>query len=215
MLGLINIARMEDEKRGNFFEEYFSMMEKSMNKLDDTLKEILDYSRNARQDLTVERIDVRKLLEDNLERMQYMPGSSQIVKHINIEEESPLYADKYRLSVIFNNIISNAIKYYDEQKENPFLRVNIVVKKDNVRMEFEDNGIGIDQEYLSKVFDMFFRATQNNDGAGLGLYIVQEAVEKLQGTVVIKSKIRKGTTFIIEIPNYSEVPVSEEKVNVS
>lgn len=203
VLGLINLARMEDEKRGNFFNEYFGMMETSMNKLDETLKEILDYSRNARQDLTVEKIDIRKLLMDNLEKMQYMPGSAQIVKDIHIEEQCPLYSDKYRISVIFNNIISNAIKYYDEYKEKPFLRISIDVKSDKAHIEFEDNGIGIDKEYVTKVFDMFFRATHNNDGAGLGLYIVQEAVDKLKGTVVIKSHIRKGTTFIIDIPNFS------------
>ena len=83
----------------------------------------------------------------------------------------------------------------------PFLRISIVVEQDQAHMEFEDNGIGIEKEYVSKVFDMFFRATHHNDGAGLGLYIVQEAVEKLEGRVTIKSHIRKGTTFIIDIPN--------------
>lgn len=201
VLGLINIARMEDEKQGNFFTDYFRMMETSMHKLDETLKEILDYSRNARQDLTIEKIEINKLLSDNLERMQFMPGSDQIVKNIDIREHHPLLSDRYRLSVIFNNIVSNAIKYYDKNKPTPFLRVLIEVKADTVHMEFEDNGIGIDQEYLNKVFDMFFRATQNNEGAGLGLYIVQEAVEKLKGSVVIHSEIYKGTTFMIDIPN--------------
>jgi signal transduction histidine kinase len=211
VLGLINLARLEDEKKGSSFNDYFGMMEQSIHKLDDTLKEILDYSRNARQDLTIELIDINKLLKDNLERMQYMPGSSLIIKDINIDEQSPLYSDKYRLSVIFNNIISNAIKYYDEHKPDPFLRIKMVISKEKVHMEFEDNGIGIDPEYLSKVFDMFFRATQNDEGAGLGLYIVQEAVEKLRGTVEIKSQLRSGTTFIIDIPNFS--PVSSSLLN--
>lgn len=204
VLGLINLARMEDEKRGNNFNDYFSMMEQSIHKLDDTLKEILDYSRNARQDLTIEQIDINQLVNDNLERMQYMPGSSLIVKDIRIDDAVPLFSDKYRLSVVFNNIISNAIKYYDGHKSDPYLRITIAIREDNVHMEFEDNGIGIDPEYLNKVFDMFFRATPNNEGAGLGLYIVQEAVEKLKGTVQIKSELRKGTTFTIDIPNYPE-----------
>lgn len=215
VLGLINLARMEDEKRGNTFNDYFGMMEQSIHKLDDTLKEILDYSRNARQDLTIEQIDINKLLTDNLERMQYMPGSSLIVKDIKVDEKYPLYSDKYRLSVVFNNIISNAIKYYDEHKKDPFLRISVEIRKDKVHMEFEDNGIGIDPEYLSKVFDMFFRATQNNEGAGLGLYIVQEAVEKLKGHVEIKSKLRRGTTFIIDIPNFYPVNTEAKKKIIS
>ena len=82
-------------------------------------------------------------------------------------------------------------------------------------MEFEDNGIGIDPEYLNKVFDMFFRATPNNEGAGLGLYIVQEAVDKLKGSVQIKSALRKGTNFIIDIPNYPERVKQQQKLQVN
>jgi signal transduction histidine kinase len=201
VLGLINIARIEDDKRGNPFKEYFNMMENSMVKLDDTLKEILDYSRNSRQELTLEEIDMQKLLDDNLEKMQFMPGSASINKEIYIRQDTPFYSDKYRVSVIFNNLISNAIKYFDPHKEQSTLRITIDVTKDRAHLEFQDNGIGIDKQYQEKIFNMFFRATQNAEGAGLGLYIVQEAVEKLKGTIVIKSEIRVGTTFIIEIPN--------------
>ena len=201
VLGLINVARLEDEKRGNFFNDYFGMIEKSMLKLDETLQEILDYSRNARQELKIEKIDIHEVLSDNLEKMQFIPGSSNIVKEINIDQDCPLYSDKYRISVIFNNLISNAIKYYDPYKEQPLLSITITVNKEMAHMEFSDNGIGIDKEYQDKVFNMFFRATQHSDGAGLGLYIVQEAVEKLRGTVVINSEVRKGTTFVIDIPN--------------
>ena len=201
VLGLINLARMEDEKQGNTFKDYFNMMETSMHKLDETLKEILDYSRNSRQELCIEKIDIQQLLDDNLEKMQFMPGSSSIDKQINIREDAPLYSDKYRISVIFNNLISNAIKYYDPVKEHPTLNITIEVTKERARLEFQDNGIGIDKEYQDKIFNMFFRATQLSEGAGLGLYIVQEAVEKLKGTIVIDSELRRGTTFTIDIPN--------------
>jgi len=202
VLGLVNLAKLEDGKRDNFFSGYFKMMEDSMHRLDETLKEILDYSRNARQDLTLEKTDLKKIITDNLERMQYMPGATRIAKDIVIDEQAPLYSDKYRIAVIVNNLVSNAIKYYDPTKEEPFLRIFIQVNKDHAVMEFEDNGIGIANEYLNKVFDMFFRATQNNEGAGLGLYIVQEAVAKLKGEIKIHSELKQGTTFRIEIPNY-------------
>ena len=207
VLGLINLARMEDRKQGNIFKDYFNMMETSMNKLDETLKEILDYSRNARQELSIEKIDLKQLLEDNLEKMQFMPGSSNIDKQINIHEEAPLYSDKYRIGVIFNNLISNAIKYHDATKEHPSLNITINVTRERAKFEFQDNGVGIDKEYQDKIFNMFFRATQISEGAGLGLYIVQEAVDKLRGTIAINSQIRRGTTFTIDIPN--SVPVTK------
>jgi signal transduction histidine kinase len=215
VLGLVNLAKAEDDTRDNYFSEYFKMMETSIHKLDETLKEILDYSRNARQDLTLEQIDVKKSITDNLERMQYMPGSSQIVKDVVIDQQAPFYSDRYRISVIVNNLISNAIKYYDPEKENPYIRVFIQVNSESAVLEFEDNGIGIDEEYIAKVFDMFFRATQNNEGAGLGLYIVQEAVYKLKGTINIKSNIKEGTTFRIELPNFTPGSPQVTKANVN
>jgi signal transduction histidine kinase len=105
--------------------------------------------------------------------------------------------------VIVNNLISNAIKYYDTSKKEPFLEIFVQVNKNRAVIEFKDNGIGIDQEYVTKVFDMFFRATQNNNGAGLGLYIVKEAIIKLNGTIKIDSKLNEGSTFRIEMPNYT------------
>jgi signal transduction histidine kinase len=201
VLGLVNLAKVEDQNRDNFFSQYFRMMENSIHKLDETLKEILDYSRNARKELTIEKIDVHKIVSENLERMQYMPGAQDIRKEVIIDEQSPFYSDKYRLSFIVNNLISNAIKYHDPDKAEPFLQITIVTRRNKAVMEFKDNGIGIDENHLTRVFDMFFRATHKNDGAGLGLYIVKEAVEKLNGDIKIVSKLGQGTTFTIEIPS--------------
>jgi signal transduction histidine kinase len=202
VLGLINLAKMEDDKHGNMFTTYFGMMERSIHKLDDTLKEILEYSRNARKELTIEEVDLAKLIADNLERMQYIPGSESIRKDVNLTVSAPFHADAYRISVIFNNLISNAIKYSDPQKDDPFLRMDIMVDERNAVFLIEDNGIGIAKEYISKVFDMFFRATMQKDGAGLGLYIVKETVDKLHGRINIESEPRVGTLFKIELPNF-------------
>ena len=67
---------------------------------------------------------------------------------------------------------------------------------------FEDNGIGVPKELLEKVFNMFFRANDRSDGAGLGLYIVKETVNKLNGTINMSSEVGEGTVFEIDIPNH-------------
>lgn len=201
VLGLLNLAKMEDQKLGNTFSVYLQMMEKSIHKLDETLKEILDYSRNARKELCIERIHIRQIISDNLEKMQYMPGAELIEKTVDIEREDEFFSDPYRLSVIMNNLISNAIKYSDSHKENPFMRVDVSFIGGKMLLVFEDNGIGIDEAYVSRVFDMFFRATMQKEGAGLGLYIVKETVDKLQGRIEVTSRRGQGTRFTIEIPN--------------
>jgi signal transduction histidine kinase len=202
VLGLLDLAKHENQQENSStLDQYFAMMESSIHKLDETVKEILDYSRNARQNLTIEQIDLKKLIEDNFEKMQFMPGSQLIQREIHISDRYPFYSDHYRLSVILNNLISNSIKYYDAGKEKPFIHISAVVTKDKAVLEFEDNGIGIEDKFSAKVFDMFFRATEKNKGAGLGLYIVREAVEKLKGTITMQSEVGKGTRFTIELPN--------------
>jgi signal transduction histidine kinase len=211
VLGLINLARMEDSKQGNVFGSYFDMMERSIHKLDDTLKEILEYSRNSRQKLAIEEVDVARIIADNLERMQYIPGSEKLRKDLNINVSSPFFSDAYRISVIFNNLISNAIKYSDSGKEDSFLKIDIDITEEKAIFRIEDNGIGIAREYISKVFDMFFRATMQKEGAGLGLYIVKETIEKLHGKISVESEPRSGTSFLIELPNFKTfTPPTEE-----
>ena len=142
------------------------------------------------------------MIADHFEKMQFMPGSRVIAREVSIQEHYPFYSDPYRLSVILNNLISNAIKYHDPVKDTPMIRITGEIQKNNVTLSFEDNGIGIEERYQPKVFEMFFRATEKNKGAGLGLYIVKEAVDKLKGEVKIESVIGKGTCFRITIPNY-------------
>jgi signal transduction histidine kinase len=177
------------------------MMEHSIQKLDETLKEILDYSRNARQELDLQLIDIRKVVNDSISRLQYMEGSSEVSKTIDIIGDSPLYSDAYRLVVIFSNLLSNSIKYRDQKNGQSAVHFHIELEKDKLMIRVQDNGIGISPDYVPKIFNMFYRATERSEGAGLGLYIVRETVQKLGGTIAVKSEIGIGTTFEIEIPN--------------
>ncbi|HYI78238.1 MAG TPA: response regulator, partial [Chryseolinea sp.] len=94
VLGLLNLAKMNDTREE--LNQYFEMMEHSIQKLDNTLKEILDYSRNARKDIEIKQINIREIIDDSIERLQYMEGSENVVKTTNIIEQSPLFSDAYR-----------------------------------------------------------------------------------------------------------------------
>lgn len=210
VLGLLDLAKNEGDTI--VIHQYHDMMKSSVCKLDDTLKEILEYARNARQGLLIDEIDFRKAINDNFERVQFMPGYERIRKEIQVEGETHFFSDHYRLSLILNNLISNGIKYADPSKDEPFIRIAIRVDAEKASMTFVDNGIGIERDYLEKVFNMFFRATEKNDGAGLGLYIVKEAVEKLCGTIQLDSQLGVGTTFRIDLPNMIHEPKDQFEV---
>jgi signal transduction histidine kinase len=103
--------------------------------------------------------------------------------------------------MIFNNIVANAVRYRDHWKEDCYLEINIVSTNENATIRFMDNGIGIADEYVDKIFKMFFRASADSKGSGLGLYIVKSAVDKLGGTIEVSSALGKGTMFTMTVPN--------------
>ncbi|HMJ68858.1 MAG TPA: ATP-binding protein [Cyclobacteriaceae bacterium] len=201
VLGLVTIARMEDKKTEKPTENLFNMIEHSIHRLDDTLKEILDYSRNARTETAITEVQLEFLFNDSLERLKYLKGFDRIDKQIHIEGDMPVYCDAYRLSIIFQNLISNSIKYQDVEKPQSFIKIIAEVTEEDIRIQFSDNGMGIREEYLPRIFSMFFRATERSEGAGLGLYIVKESVMKLGGEITLDSTYNEGSTFNIRLPN--------------
>lgn len=201
VLGLLNISRKEVENKdyGRLL-EYFGMMSASIEKLDNTLKEIVDYSKNARVEVKIEKIELYECLQECIEKLSFLEGAKEIKKEIIIDGGNIIYCDSDRLNVILINIISNAIKYRDINKEEKKLSITVHSYPYKTSISIQDNGVGIFSNYVDKVFDMFYRASDKSNGAGLGLYIVKETVEKLGGKISIDSEIETGTTVEIDIP---------------
>ncbi len=200
ILGLINIIKSENPGTPNAFTPYIAMIEQSITRLDEIIQEILNYSHNTRDALQQEDIDIHTLVNQTMEKLKHLPGSKDVTITVDIAEGMWIYSDRQRLTIIFNNLISNAIKYRDESKQKHFLNIRVVVE-DPVVIFFEDNGVGIASGYFDKIFEMFFRGSEKSDGAGLGLYIVKETVEKLNGSISLVSTIGEGSTFKIVLPN--------------
>lgn len=200
VLGLLNLARHDlISSNTDQYDNYFSMMEGSIYRLDDTLKEIIDYSRNSRTEIKRELLDLRELVEESFQNLIYVKGADAIEKKIILEGSPLVYSDRLRLSVVLNNLLSNAIKYRDVEKSINYITVRLQTHH-HLYITISDNGIGIRPEYLMRIFDMFFRATEKSDGSGLGLYIVKETIEKMEGTIAIHSELGVETTFSLTLP---------------
>ena len=115
-----------------------------------------------------------------------------------MKQDKPFFADRWRLKVMLNNIISNSIRY--RNGKDPVVEVNVEVSDKQASVEIQDNGRGISKEHLSNVCKMFYRATDDGPGSGLGLYIVKETIEKLNGSLNIDSEVGKGTKVRLQIP---------------
>ena len=99
------------------------------------------------------------------------------------------------------NLVSNAIKFCDLSKEQPILEIKVRQMNNNVHLCIRDNGVGIVKEQQGKVYDMFYRAHKSADGSGIGLYIVKEAINKLNGQIILNSEEAKYTQFDVFLPN--------------
>ncbi len=110
--------------------------------------------------------------------------------------QTPSLLSPSLLTIIFSNLIENAILFRKE-KDNAFIRITSSQSDDLVIVTIEDNGIGIEKEYLEKVFDLYFRGTERSKGNGIGLYLVKKAVTILNGTIEVISQFEVGTTFKI------------------
>lgn len=180
---------------------FSKLQAQSLKKLDNFINEILHYSRNSRLKIEPVEISALKLIESVVSPFIIMEEYKQVKFDYIIEGGSRFYTDKQRLEVVLNNLVSNAFKYRNPHHPRQFIRVSIYIKPKLVTIKVTDNGIGIKPEYHQQIFDMFFRATDNNSGSGLGLYIVKESLKKLKGRIDLKTEYGKGSEFIIDIPN--------------
>ncbi len=204
ILGLINITTkdLEGKQEHNPLAmlERLGMLKTSATKLDNFIDDILNYSRNARIEPESNEINFEELVNDVNSNFKFLEGPEIDFKVI-MENNAKFVTDKKRLSIILNNIISNAYKYSDGAKDNCFINVIFNCDADKATIIVKDNGIGISTEDKDKIFDMFYRSTSRSTGSGLGLYIVKEAVEKLNGSYSVESDLGVGTEIRLEIPN--------------
>jgi signal transduction histidine kinase len=115
-------------------------------------------------------------------------------------EQIILLTDPSRLKVILNNLISNAYKYHRFDQADPYISFSARRNHNRVVIKIADNGSGIEPDYHQKIFEMFFRASIKSEGSGLGLYIVKETLQKMNGTIWVESTPGKGSAFTFAIP---------------
>ena len=198
VLGLINLSKSETKEPNLML--YLDMMASSIVKLDKFIKDLIHFSRNTRKDVFISRVDFEKVISEGVDDLRYMEDADKVRLEKNIDP-AVFWSDENRIGTIFNNLISNSVKYHNFSNDDPWIKINVRFHNEKAVIEVKDNGIGIDAGHLDKIFDMFYRATEQSQGSGLGLYIVKEMVRKVNGTIRVESEKGKGTTFIIELPD--------------
>lgn len=180
-------------------DNYLHLVINSIDRLDNTIQDILEYSRNSRKSLEIEYFNIEEIVKNIYEDIKFSTD-----KHINFSINTNgnpfVSSDKARCNTILKNIISNAVKYRRNDIDNPSVSFELKQTPQTITFIITDNGEGISQDKLQKVFEMFYRASNQSYGTGLGLYIVKEMVDKMKGEITLNSEINVGTTITVHIP---------------
>jgi len=198
LLGLIEISQRTDDVEE--IKHCLKMMKMRVTDLDSFIKDIIDYSRNTRQEVQKETFSLLELAKEVTDGLKFGTGMEEIFIKYQIDPLLSVTTDRSRLKVVFNNLIGNALKYCNPQKEDQLISIAANIEGERLKVLIEDNGIGIAPEHQPKIFDMFYRASEKSKGSGLGLYIVKETLDKLNGKIAVSSTLGSGTVFRLEIP---------------
>jgi signal transduction histidine kinase len=198
--GLIQVYQLSDNLPEK--DKLVGMMQDRVAKLDKFIHTIIDYSRNARSEITRKSVNLYSLIEEIWSDLSYMPGWSQVQLQNNLPSHWIITSDEDRLRIVLSNLISNAIVYRNDRTERQsFVNVKGWQEKGQWVLQLSDNGQGISEEHLSHIFEMFYRAHRESKGSGLGLYIVKETLDRLKGTITCQSTYGEGTQFSMVVPD--------------
>lgn len=197
--GIINVARLEGLDAKAF--HYLDMIERSTDKLNDFVSNIINYYQNNQSDELMETIDCEMLADEIFERYRHYEGAERITFRKELSKVGEFRSDAHRIRMVLNNLVSNAIRFSDPKKHESFIDLSIVQNKEKAVFRVSDNGIGIAPEIMPGIFDMFFTHGDKRLGTGIGLYIAKQAVQKLGGNISVTGELNKGTRFTFEIPN--------------
>lgn len=167
----------------------FAHIETTLEKMEQLITDVLNYSSLSIN--TSEKLDINlNNLVNELFTILYIPDHIEI-KIINT---LPIIkGDKTKLQQLFQNLISNAVKFID--KEKGYIVINVEDLKSHYKFSIKDNGIGINKKFHDKIFKIFHALNKNKDSTGIGLSIVKKIVDLHEGKIWLDSETGIGTTF--------------------
>lgn len=200
---ILNELELEPEKRKKLTQEVeecqtsLDFIRKSVEKMGLLMGGLLQFSRSGRVNMTKEILDMNQLITAVLQGFEFRIHQKGI--KIELQDLPACIGDKTLLVQLFSNLIDNALKYQNREREGEII-ISGTTKADQSIYQIKDNGIGISPEYYEKIFDIFHKLNQNSKGEGLGLSIVHRIIERHNGKIWVESVEGEGTTFFVALP---------------
>ncbi|MDB5086083.1 MAG: hypothetical protein JWR09_77 [Mucilaginibacter sp.] len=196
LTGLVSV--LEREKDISKISNYTTMMRESIQLQDQHIQDVLHTIRND-SGTNAELCNLGVIVSDVISQNSFFAEGKK-VKFLSELEVWEIKCNITNLKTVFNNLISNAIKYADFSKPEQWIKVRSYKNDKRCVIEIEDNGIGIKPDQRGSIFNKYFKSGINKKSTGLGLYFTKQAIEDMNGTITVRSLLGGGTSFIVSLP---------------
>ncbi len=165
------------------------LIESTLEKMEILISDILSYSSIDSDKSENRKVDINSVIDD-IKQIHFIPDNISII----VNNQLPIvFGERAKLQQLFQNLISNAIKFND--KEKGIITIDFMEKKSFYQFSIKDNGLGIEKKYHDKIFKIFHSLNKSKDSSGIGLSIVKKIVDLYQGEIWLESELNEGTTF--------------------
>lgn len=204
-LGVVEVKDPDAQK-------FFTMILDRTTVLDAVLKNLINIVEVIEGDINAQELNLTEITDEVIRELNEERDLSPINFKINIGEIVNYYNDFKLIKTIIFNILDNSVKYRKANFDSHIFLDISLDKDSNLLIKNIDNGLGISPEIMPKIFDMFYRGSDESKGSGLGLYTVRKIVAKLNGSLKIDSKVNYSTTVNISIPSFPEAPLGPKEI---
>ena len=200
------LRMMQEKQAGDRIEDYTTPIERSLQRIHgmrSLIMDLLDFTkiRLERKEEKIQDVDLAEVASEAIITVQPYAIQMDVNINLNVKSDVIIIADPYDMEIVFNNLISNAVKY---NKMGGKAEITIDSSENDAIIIFSDTGIGITKDDTENLFTEFVRIknekTRNISGSGLGLSIVKKVVELYHGTIKVDSTPDVGTVFTIKLP---------------
>lgn len=178
--------------------DYIDKQHQQVERLNHIISGLINLTKLSHGDLQKEKIDFHKMIDECIMSFNSLPNFDKVAFKKQIEDNIDFYSEWTLLNAIVQNLIENAIKY--SRTSSPYVNICVNSSPETVFIIVQDNGQGIPEHHQPRIFEMFFRATRNSTGTGLGLYILKRSVDRLKGSIELTSEVGVGSTFTVKLP---------------
>jgi signal transduction histidine kinase len=197
--GLISLALTADNEEEK--QQFMKLIDTSLDRLNGILLDLQELALIRQGKVLIKKVDVVHMINDMLPNFSAYENYHKIRFNIRNDLKCDFHTDEILLNSVLRNVLENSVKYSQKGTDDPAVNILLSEEKKFYKIKVSDNGIGISEEFHSRIFDVFFRANEITRGSGLGLYIVKNAMNKLKGKVELeRSELKVGTTMNLFFP---------------